>query len=33
VIQFGLTDREIRGIESRLRDLLEKIDKGDIEVF
>jgi hypothetical protein len=33
VIQFGLTDREIRGVESRLRDLLEKIDKGDIEVF
>ncbi|HUF68973.1 MAG TPA: hypothetical protein VMM79_10060 [Longimicrobiales bacterium] len=33
IIQFGLTDREIRGIESRLRDLLEDIDKGDIEVF
>jgi hypothetical protein len=32
-VQFGLTDREIRGIESRLRDLLEDIDNGEIEVF
>lgn len=33
LVQFGLTENEIRGIASRLRSLLENIDKGDIEVF
>lgn len=33
IVQLGLTDREIDGIESRLRKLLEDVDKGDIEVF
>lgn len=33
IVQLGLTEREINGIESRLRSLLEDIDKGDIEVF
>lgn len=32
-VQFGLTDREIRGVESRLRDLLNDIDNGKIAVF
>jgi len=33
VVQFGLTEREIRGVENRIRSLLEKVDKGDIVVF
>jgi hypothetical protein len=33
VFQFGLADREIRGVESRLRSLLENVDKGKIGVF
>jgi hypothetical protein len=32
-IQFGLTSREIRGVESRLRSLLEDVDKNKIRVF
>jgi hypothetical protein len=33
IVQFGLTEREIRGVENRIRELLEKVDKGDIVVF
>ncbi len=33
VVQFGLTTREIRGVESRLQSLLADIDKGKIAVF
>ncbi len=32
-IQFGLTDREIRGVERRVRELLEDVDDGKVEVF
>ena len=33
IIQLGLTEREINMIEKRLRDLLEKVDKGKYELF
>lgn len=33
VIQFGLTAREIRSLQRRLRDLLKRVDDGKIEVF
>jgi hypothetical protein len=33
MVQFGLTTREIRGVESRLKSLLENVDKGSIKVF
>ncbi|MEJ2678076.1 MAG: hypothetical protein P8174_03250 [Gemmatimonadota bacterium] len=33
VIQFGLTRREIRGLQRRLERLLERVDAGKIEVF
>lgn len=33
VYQFGLTDSEISRIYSRIEDFLEKVDKGDYEVF
>jgi hypothetical protein len=32
-IQFGLSSREIGGIENRIRDLLRQVDSGRIEVF
>lgn len=32
-IQFGLTTREIRGVENRLRDLLRQIDSGRYDIF
>jgi hypothetical protein len=32
-VQFGLTDKEIRGIQTRLRKLLQRIDAGQIELF
>lgn len=32
-VQFGLTTDEIDGIEERLRDLLERIDAGELDVF
>jgi len=32
-VQFGLTSREIRGVEDRLRRLLEDVDKGKLKVF
>lgn len=33
IVQFGLTDGEIRDVANRIRRLLERVDKGDIEVF
>ena len=33
VVQFGLTDQEITWIWDRLNRLLEKVDKGDYELF
>lgn len=33
IIQFGLTDKEIRGIYQRLQDLLKQVDEGKVEVF
>jgi hypothetical protein len=33
MVQFGLTSREIRGVEDRLRRLLEDVDKGKLKVF
>ncbi len=33
VVQIGLTSSEIDGVEHRIRDVLKKVDKGDITVF
>jgi hypothetical protein len=33
IIQFGLTEREIRGVENRLRNLLRDVDNGKFPVF
>jgi hypothetical protein len=33
VIQFGLTRSEVDSVESRVKDLLEKVDRGKIKVF
>lgn len=33
VVQFGLTRKEIDGVEARLRELLERVDAGEIELF
>lgn len=33
VLQLGLTDREIRDVHRRLRDLLRRVDRGEIETF
>ncbi len=33
VVQLGLTRREIDRLQDRLKDLLEKVDKGDVKVF
>lgn len=33
IIQLGLTAREIRSVEIRLKDLLEKVDKGKYTLF
>jgi hypothetical protein len=32
-VQFGLTSREIKGVQDRLRHLLEDVDKGKLKVF
>jgi hypothetical protein len=33
VIQLGLTRGEIEGVHARIRDLLERVDEGDLETF
>ncbi|MCB9086765.1 MAG: hypothetical protein H6628_00345 [Calditrichae bacterium] len=33
IVQFGLTEKEIRGIYERLQDLLKLVDGGKVEVF
>jgi hypothetical protein len=33
IVQIGLTAKEIAGIETRLRKLLERVDSGDIQLF
>ena len=33
IIQLGLTDREIRDVEKRLKDLLKKVDEGKYTLF
>jgi len=33
VLQLGLTDREIRDVDRRLRDLLVRVDRGEIETY
>jgi len=33
MVQFGLRESEIRGVENRLRDLLKNVDEGKIKVF
>ena len=33
IVQFGLTDREIGGLERRLKKLLERVESGKIKTF
>jgi len=33
VIQFGLTEREIKGVLARVENLLKRVDSGKIETF
>ena len=33
MVQFGLTRREIDAMESRARELLERVDSGEVELF
>jgi len=32
-LQFGLTEREIKGVLARLENLLKRVDSGKIETF
>ena len=33
IIQFGLTEREIKGVLARLENLLKRVDSGKIKTF